>query len=74
MSVLTADIFADICETLWGKNWKVLAAKRLERSERQLHRLSAGENNVSRRLRLRLLEVVQEQIEVLQAYERDLVD
>lgn len=61
MSILMGERFGDICETIWGKDWKVRASKRLDLSERQLRNIETGHSNVTLKLRLRLLDIVKEQ-------------
>lgn len=70
--ILTADVFADICRTLWGHDWKVRAAKRLQRTERQLLNIEKGKSNISMRIKRELLAIVREQIKILEGYEREI--
>lgn len=72
MSVLVSETFADICLTLWGPDWKAVAAKRLRKSRRQLLNIELGRSKVSRKLRDELAQVLDEQIALLAAYRKEI--
>jgi hypothetical protein len=49
--IWTKSIFIEVCETLWGRRWKVDAAVNLGISQRSVRRYAAGERVVPRNVR-----------------------
>ena len=71
MSVLTGDIFADMCQHLWGAEWKTPAARRFKKNRKTMTRYAAKKHKVSKKVRAELLTVVDERIAMLEAFKRD---
>lgn len=66
--VLTPELFAEICYALHGPNWRTWAADRLGKSQRTIRRYENGDCNVPRAVKESLAQIIDEQIEVLNAY------